>query len=68
MCFVTVGDCTDGHVRLRGSFIERLGRVEVCVNGTWTTICDEHWDDVDASVVCQQLGHSFYGNIVNKCL
>ena len=57
------GICLDGSVRIRGSNFERLGRVEVCVNGTWGTICDDFWDNRDASVVCRQLGYSPYGNI-----
>ena len=49
--------CRDGEVHLRGGKNEREGRVEICYNEVWGTVCDYGWDEMDANVVCTQLGY-----------
>ena len=43
------------------SYFRRYGRVEVCINNQWGTICDNYWDDNAATVICKMLGYSPYG-------
>ena len=55
-------NCTDGELRLGGSLTNlRRGRVEMCYEGQWGTICDDLWGTNDAKVACRQLGFSSYG-------
>ena len=57
LSFIEPGECTDGSVRLSNGLIEQEGRVDVCVNGVWGSVCGEGWDQTDAHVVCGQLGY-----------
>ena len=47
-------------MKLVGGSNEREGHVEICYNGVWGTVCaDRGWDEVDANIVCQQLGITY---------
>ena len=37
---------------------DTVGRLEICYDGYWGSVCDDYADDVVADVACRQLGHS----------
>ena len=57
----SVAPCTQGDIRLSGGTNGLEGRVEVCFNNRWGTVCDDAWGTNDARVVCRQLGFNDTG-------
>ena len=41
---IYLADCVDGDVRLQDGTDPSNGRVEVCQNGMWTSVCSSQFD------------------------
>lgn len=66
--FFSFSVCTHGDLRLVDGTTFMEGRLEVCLNGAWGTVCNRGWDDMEATVVCRQLGYVSAGmNIACYC-
>ena len=50
-------DCIEGTLRLVDGSSHNEGRVEVCSNGRWGTVCGDGWTEREAALVCSRLGY-----------
>ena len=49
-------NCTDGEVRLVNGDNVLEGRLEICINRAWGTVCSDGFSEDDAHVVCKGIG------------
>ena len=50
--------CATNSLRLVGGTNALTGRLEICNNNVWGTICDDSFGANDALVACRQLGYA----------
>ena len=48
-------------MRLQNGTDASNGRVEICRNGIWHSVCNTSWDHTDAGVLCTQLRYNIEG-------
>ena len=54
---VSYSNCTDYDVQLVDGPSLNEGRVLICINGVWGTLCNSGIDYNDAGVICLELGY-----------
>ena len=54
--YLCADPCDENDVRLVDGNQKSNGRLEVCIHGQWGSVCETGFDEVDAQVVCRELG------------
>ncbi len=57
-------NCVDSAVQLVGGSNSTFGRLEICINSAWGSVCNSRFGTNEALVVCRQLGFSSDGESV----
>ena len=52
--------CEEEAIRLVNGASNNQGRLEICFNNLWGSVCDDQFDNNEAKVACRQLGYSNY--------
>ena len=58
------GQCVHGDVRLVNGTFPFEGRVEVCINNAWGTVCHNQFSTEDAGVICRAVGYPVQGALI----
>ena len=61
-----MADCVDGDLRLVDGNDTNEGRLEICFNNAWGTICGDLLNQTEAAVACNQLGFSTEGVVLYR--
>ena len=56
MLDVHIALCSNGELSLVEGLSANEGRLEVCYNSQWGTVCDDNWTQGSTNVACRQLG------------
>ena len=58
---VKIVNCTEGEARLVNGPSTNKGRVEICIDRSWATVCRRGFGYEESRVICGQLGYQRYG-------
>ena len=50
--------CNNGDIRLEDGITTQEGRIEVCYNNIWGSVCGDGFDFTDAYVACKAISIS----------
>ena len=56
-----ISNCSNGDIRLVNGTTVLEGRLEICINYAWGTVCSQGFTADDAEIVCRQLKLPFNG-------
>ena len=54
---VPTSNCLNATLRIVDGPNDLEGRLEVCLNNVWGTVCGTSWGNNNAAVACRQLGY-----------
>lgn len=65
-CALGFVPCTNDTLRLVNGYKKYTGRLEICINGVWSTVCNDSWTNTNTQVACRQLGYPSTSKFIVK--